>query len=443
MDTRSEDRLCDDRHAVALRLRAEGRRTDALRELTVEARERLRDTELLNDLGVLALEAGRPQIAEAVLRTALLLAPDAAVEDNVAALDTLREHGFVRRLLEELVVSALGPELPDNFDPLHNPGGPPGPIGALGPSIAEIMRQAPALEWLYRAWEDDASRELMVRLFAFRLLGGHKVALPIGAQRMRELIEHAQTLCIQEASVPLGFLGWHADRYELAPIGCPVVVDAHALNIVHTFLLEQYACPEQRAARVRPGDVVIDGGACWGDTALYFASRVGAEGRVVSYEFSPSNLDLLAANIDRNPELASRIEVEQRALWDCSDERLAIEGSGPATQVGHAEDAGGVLSRAIDDLPGALGLERIDFIKLDIEGAELHALRGAEQTLRRDRPRLAIALYHGFADWVEIPAYVYGLGLGYRFSLGHFTIHHCETVLFAWCDDEGHARLHQ
>jgi FkbM family methyltransferase len=297
------------------------------------------------------------------------------------------------------------------------------------------MRDAPDLDWLYRALADEASRELMVDLFAFRVLGGAKVALPIGARRNRELIEQAKALRVEEASIPLGFLGWHADRYDLAALGYPVVIDAHTLNIVETFLLEQYACPEQPAARARPGDVVIDGGGCWGDTALYLAARVGPTGRMITYEFSPSNLELWHANLARNPDLESRIEVEYRALWHSSDERLAIEGSGPATHLGDAQGGGGVLTRALDDTADALGLDRIDFIKLDIEGAELQALKGAEQTLRRHRPRLAIAFYHDARDWADIPAYLDGLGFGYRFSLGHFTIHHCETVLFAWCDD--------
>jgi hypothetical protein len=68
---------------------------------------------------------------------------------------------------------------------------------------------------------------------------------------------------------------------------------------------------------------------------------------------------------------------------------------------------------------------------MDIEGAELPALRGAEATLRAFRPKLAIALYHRLDDFIDIPAYLDGLGLGYAFFLGHFTIHSEETVLFA------------
>jgi hypothetical protein len=68
---------------------------------------------------------------------------------------------------------------------------------------------------------------------------------------------------------------------------------------------------------------------------------------------------------------------------------------------------------------------------MDIEGAELGALRGAERTLREFRPRLAISVYHREDDLVEIPRYLDGLGLGYEFFLDHFTIYGEETVLFA------------
>jgi FkbM family methyltransferase len=178
---------------------------------------------------------------------------------------------------------------------------------------------------------------------------------------------------------------------------------------------------------VRAGDVVIDGGGAWGDTALYFAHAAGPQGRVRTFEFEPANLERLRANLGLNPELAARVEIDERALWHASGERLAIVPFGPGTKIA----AGGELdvpSAAIDDL----GLERVDFIKLDIEGAELAALRGARATLVRDRPRLAISLYHRPEDWTTIPRFLDGLGVGYRFSLGHFTVHTEETVLFAW-----------
>jgi hypothetical protein len=68
---------------------------------------------------------------------------------------------------------------------------------------------------------------------------------------------------------------------------------------------------------------------------------------------------------------------------------------------------------------------------MDIEGAELNALHGAEQTIRTFKPKLAISVYHKPNDLAEIPSYLNNLGLGYEFFLDHFTIYGGETVLFA------------
>ena len=69
-------------------------------------------------------------------------------------------------------------------------------------------------------------------------------------------------------------------------------------------------------------------------------------------------------------------------------------------------------------------------IKMDLEGHELPALRGAERTLRRFRPRLAISLYHQWDDYFRIPLHLNGLGLGYKFYLDNYSISDGETVLY-------------
>ena len=69
--------------------------------------------------------------------------------------------------------------------------------------------------------------------------------------------------------------------------------------------------------------------------------------------------------------------------------------------------------------------------KRDIEGAELAALKGAEQSIRRFKPDMAITVYHTLTDFWEIPKYLNSLCLDYEFYLRHFTIYDEETVLFA------------
>jgi hypothetical protein len=75
-------------------------------------------------------------------------------------------------------------------------------------------------------------------------------------------------------------------------------------------------------------------------------------------------------------------------------------------------------------------MQRVDFIKMDIEGSELEALKGAEETIRRFRPRMAISIYHKDDDYFTIPLFIRNLELGYRFYLENYTISDGETVLY-------------
>ncbi|HEY4095239.1 MAG TPA: FkbM family methyltransferase [Baekduia sp.] len=360
---------------------------------------------------------------------------EAAPPVVAAAPEPARTGRFAAALGTAVLAAALGPDQTGNVDPLrHSDGAPDGPPPAVaGPLLAQLCVD-PDLEWFYGALDDDASRALMVSLFAFRLLGARKVRLPLADGRMDAAIARVTgELRIEEGSVDLEFLGWRGDRYDLTPAGFPIVLDSHPLNIT-AMLFEQYRAPGHPEVGVRPGDRVIDGGGCWGDTALYFAHLGGPEGRVRTFEFEPANLRRLHGNLALNEGLRDRIDIDERALWRATGEDLSFTSFGPATNV---SDRGGegalrVPSAAVDTLAAEGALDRVDFLKLDIEGAELEALRGAEATLRRDRPRLAIALYHKPEDWTTIPRFLDGLGLGYRFSLGHFTVHAEETVLFAW-----------
>jgi FkbM family methyltransferase len=333
---------------------------------------------------------------------------------------------FATALGAYALAAALGPDLEDNVDRLRHPDGAPAGLGAqeAAATFAAVAGD-PGLEWLYAELADDASRELMVRLFAFRLLGARKVRL---RDDLEAVTARVAALQVQQDSVDLKFLGWHGDRFDLAPLGYRVTLDAHPLNVA-SLVVEQYRSPQHPEVGVHPGDTVIDGGGCWGDTALYFADQVGAEGRVRTFEFEPNNLELLRHNLASNAALAERIDIDERALWDQPGEELTLAGNGPATTFQIGGDLH-VPTATID----AHDADRVDFIQLDIEGAELSALRGARATLLRDRPRLAISLYHRPDDWTTIPRFLADLGVGYRFSLGHFTVHAEETVLFAWVD---------
>ena len=202
-----------------------------------------------------------------------------------------------------------------------------------------------------------------------------------------------------------------------------------------TFVHEQYRCvTPDGVIECAAGDMVIDAGGCYGDTALYFAHKSGMRGKVASFEFLPINLSVFRRNLQLNPGLASRINVYENPVYSQGEQDLFVLSNGPGTRVVRDTadpSAFKVQTLKIDDLVASGDFPRIDFIKMDIEGAELEALKGSENVLREFKPKLAITVYHDFKDFWTIPQFLDGLGLGYRFYLRHFTIHAGETVLFA------------
>jgi len=198
-------------------------------------------------------------------------------------------------------------------------------------------------------------------------------------------------------------------------------------------MLKQYdSRVSEVSVHVLPGDIVIDGGACWGDTSLYFACLSGEAGKVFAFEILPENLEILEQNVRDNPGLGRRIECVRRALWNRSGETLGYTSRASGTSLlAGSKDDGSVETISIDDWVQQCAVPRVDFIKLDVEGAELNALRGAEKTIRTFRPRLAVSVYHREDDLISIPEYLRGLHCGYRLLLDHFTIYNEETILFA------------
>jgi hypothetical protein len=75
--------------------------------------------------------------------------------------------------------------------------------------------------------------------------------------------------------------------------------------------------------------------------------------------------------------------------------------------------------------------EPVTFIKMDLEGAELNALKGAEQTIKEQKPKLAISIYHKPEDIWEIPNLLLELVPDYKFYIRHYTLIGAETVLYA------------
>lgn len=157
-------------------------------------------------------------------------------------------------------------------------------------------------------------------------------------------------------------------------------------------LLDEY----QHWYKVRPGDVIVEAGAHHGMVMLGLAALTGPSGRVIALEPDDLNRRILAENLELNPEFR-HIHVLPEALWDTPGTIEFCERGAPGSSA--FWDVPGAKKTAkrtitLDGVIERFGLQRLDLVVINAEGAELKALGGARRVLRDFHPVFAIASNH-------------------------------------------------
>lgn len=173
--------------------------------------------------------------------------------------------------------------------------------------------------------------------------------------------------------------------------------------------------------------VYIDGGAYDGDTIEEIVRWTKGDFKQI-YSFEPQAN--LFKSIDENIKCkyGERLKLFNRGLWS-SETRLSFA-DGDDIVSGSITDSPSksiITTCKIDDVVD----EKVSFIKMDIEGAEIEALKGAEKTIKRDRPCMAVCIYHKQADLWEIPMLIHSMVPEYKFYLKHCGVSIFGTILYA------------
>lgn len=174
-------------------------------------------------------------------------------------------------------------------------------------------------------------------------------------------------------------------------------------------------------------EVFVDLGAFTGDTIKDFIEIYGDHyKKIYAYEMTKQSMQELKENLKNIP----RIIYKQKAVADelgmgsikiheisTSSNQLEI------TEVGELE-----VTSLDDDIN-----EKITILKMDIEGSELKALKGAENHILKDKPKLLLSIYHGYEELLTLWEYLEKLNLSYHYYLRYYggPIFPTEIVLFA------------
>lgn len=141
---------------------------------------------------------------------------------------------------------------------------------------------------------------------------------------------------------------------------------------------------------IKPGDTCLDVGAFQGDLTLMMSRLVGPKGQIVTFEANPLILERLTNNCISN--FLTNVFLIHGAVWHKSDEWLQFFNNGAASRIDiksseKIEDLFRVKSISLDDFLASNKMIP-DVVKMDIEGAEKHALRGFANTLELHKPHL-------------------------------------------------------
>ena len=180
----------------------------------------------------------------------------------------------------------------------------------------------------------------------------------------------------------------------------------------------------------RLGETVLDCGACVGEVATTFAVHVGETGQVHMFDPMPAHVAFCNLQKVLNPHLSSRMHVVPMAVGAVSNRQAALSATKAEIRPDARPDASFPFV-SIDDYVRENNI-RVDVIKMDIEGGEGDALRGAEHTLRTFQPRLMISAYHRTDDLWVLREQIQKINPSYTFHFGHHTPVQWESVLYAY-----------
>jgi FkbM family methyltransferase len=175
-----------------------------------------------------------------------------------------------------------------------------------------------------------------------------------------------------------------------------------------------------KALQPKPGDVIIDAGAYCGLTAYEFSRAVGPDGKVIAIEADPNNYAVLCENIKNNG--ATNITPVNAALWkEMGTLQFQAEGSMGSTVSAKGDRHNktvDVQALTFDAICESFDLNKVDHVKMDIEGAEYDVLPASGEFISKFKPDFIVEVHSidkGPSDVPRLAAFFATLGYSRAF----------------------------
>jgi len=295
--------------------------------------------------------------------------------------------------------------------------------------LASFREIYAAFDQSYQLMCDQYSRNLFAELIAMKLMSEEAIRLSSFTQDFVESYETASNRILRSSEKLLVY-NWvlrkvTLDSPSVTFFTAPAVLNLHYVNRLYRYRGND-VCIE-----VEGGDVLIDAGVGWGDTTVYLATLAKQQpgGHSYAFDILKEGMKALAKQIALNPEL-NNITAMLNALSDKDGEDVYISSPSPGARVVDEATDSKIKTTNIDSFVERNGIERVDFVKMDIEGSEVPALVGATRTIQTFKPKLAVSAYHKWDDLWVIPQIIHGIRNDYRYYLDCTTGFGGEAVLY-------------
>lgn len=173
-------------------------------------------------------------------------------------------------------------------------------------------------------------------------------------------------------------------------------------------------------------EVFVDAGCCNCANSLDFIKRCPTYEKIYAFEPDCKSYEVCKRVICNNS--IKNIELYDYGLWNEID--ITTFGGNGCPHI----DVNGEQTIKLIPLDEIVNNDKVTFIKMDIEGAELKALYGAKNTIITNKPKLAICIYHKPDDIWQLPLYINSLVPEYKMYIRHYSAKGCSTILYATID---------